>query len=234
LLVHALLDEHLQDLVVECPFLHTFDLSCDETPLYVADRLLGRLSLPQLQDFKLRGAKLGVTEELYSTFSADSVLSFLTTLTRLESISIDSAIFPKPILTNFLRALPPTILRLAITEPMWRRLDREDAIFDDEVLEALTTFPDRPSYCPALQEVVVHYCPKLSDEALLRFIMSRPTLKLVDIKFDRERKVDILLSLEPFTKAGLKTSISYKTLPPSEFSPWQGLPDAPVTLWGSP
>ncbi|KAJ7354593.1 hypothetical protein DFH08DRAFT_855348 [Mycena albidolilacea] len=234
LLVHAPLDEHLQNLVVECPFLHTFDLSCDETALHVADRLLGRLSLPQLQDFKLRGAKLGATEELYSTFSADSVLSFLTTLTRLESISADSAMFPKPILINFLRALPPTVLRLAITEPMWRRLDREDAIFDDEVLEALTTFPDRPSHCPALQEVVVHYCPNLSDEALLRFIMSRPTLKLVDIEFDRERKVDILPSLEPFTEAGLKTSISYKTRPPSEFSPWQGLPDAPLTLWGSP
>ncbi|KAJ7797549.1 hypothetical protein B0H14DRAFT_3887024 [Mycena olivaceomarginata] len=224
------------DLVVECPFLHTFDLSCDGIPLYVADRLLGRLALPQLRDFKLRlrGARLGATEELYSTFSADSVLSFLTTLTRLESISADSAMFPKPILINFLRALPPTVLCLAITQPMWLRLNREDAIFDDEVLEALTTFPDRPNHCPVLQEVVIHYCPKLSDKALLRFIMSRPTLKLVDIKFDRERKVDILPSLQPFTEAGLKTSITYSALPFPQFSPWQGLPDVPLTLWGSP
>ncbi|KAJ7354590.1 hypothetical protein DFH08DRAFT_934032 [Mycena albidolilacea] len=232
LLVHAPLDVHLQDFVLECPFLHTFDLFCDDIPLQVADRLLSRLSLPELRDFKLRGIKL---EDPQSAFSADSVLSFLTTLTRLESISIDSAIFSKPILINSLHALPPTVLHLTITNPTWRPPGHEDAIFDDEVLEALATFPDRSSHIPALQEVVIHYCPNLSDEALLRFIMSRPTLKLVDIKFDRERKVDILPSLQPFTEAGLKTSITYSS-PPSipQFSPWQGLPDAPLALWGSP
>jgi hypothetical protein len=155
-------------------------------------------------------------------------------LTRLESISVDSAIFSKPILINSLHALPPTVLHLTITNPTWRPPGHEDAIFDDEVLEALTTFPDRPSHCPALQDVVVIYCPKLSDEALLHFIMSRPTLKLVDIKFDRERKIDILPSLQPFTEAGLKTSITYSALPFPQFSPWQGLPDVPLTLWGSP
>ncbi|KAJ7797548.1 hypothetical protein B0H14DRAFT_54088 [Mycena olivaceomarginata] len=232
LLVHAPLDVHLRDFVVECPFLHTFDLFFDDIPLQVADRLLGRLSLPQLRDFKLRGVKL---QDPQSAFSADSVLSFLTTLTQLESISVDSAMFSKPILINFLHALPPTVLHLTITNPTWRPPGHEDAIFDDEVLEALTTFPDRPSHCPALQDVVVIYCPKLSDEALLRFIMSRPTLKLVDIKFNRERKVDILPSLQPFTEAGLKTFITYSSpLSLPQFSPWQGLPDAPVTLWGSP
>ncbi|KAJ7879490.1 hypothetical protein B0H14DRAFT_1603545 [Mycena olivaceomarginata] len=217
---------YLQDFVVECPFLHTFSLLCDGTPLHTAGRLLSRLSLPALQDFQLKGISFGGPDP-ENTFSADSLLSFFAASTRLESINIDGAMFSKAILIDIFRRLPLGVRHITIARPVWQpRL--EDTTFDDEILEALTVSPGH-SLCPALEEAVIHYCPKVSDEAILHFIMSRmPTLKLVDIKFDRERKLDIIPTLQPFFEAGLKTSISYITFPSPRFSPWAGLPDPPT------
>ncbi|KAJ7354579.1 hypothetical protein DFH08DRAFT_955964 [Mycena albidolilacea] len=217
---------YLPDFVVECPFLHTFDLLCDSTPLHTAGRLLSRLSLPALQDFQLEGINFGGPDP-ENTFSANSLLSFFAASTRLESINIDGAMFSKAILIDIFRRLPLGVRHITIARHVWQpRL--ADTTLDDEVLEALTVSPGH-SLCPALEEMVIHYCPKVSDEAILRFIMSRmPTLKFVDIKFDRERKVDILPTLQPFFEAGLKTSISYITFPSPSFSPWAGLPDPPT------
>ncbi|KAJ7354564.1 hypothetical protein DFH08DRAFT_47217 [Mycena albidolilacea] len=213
---------YLQDFVVECPFLRTFYLLCDGTPLHTAGRLLSRLSLPALQDFQLKGISFGGPDP-ENTFSADSLLSFFAASTQLESINIDGAMFSRAILIDIFRRLPLGVRHITIARPVWQpRL--EDTTFDDEILEALTVSPGH-SLCPALEEVIIHYCPKVSDEAILRFIMSRmPALKLVDIKFDRERKVDILPTLQPFVEAGLKTSISYITFPSPKFSPWIGIP----------
>ncbi|KAF8200047.1 hypothetical protein K438DRAFT_1823110 [Mycena galopus ATCC 62051] len=86
-----------------------------------------------------------------------------------------------------------------------------------------------PSSLPRARGTGHRKCREASDEALLRFVLSRaPTLKRVDIKFDRERRVDILSSLQQFTEAGLKISLTYVS--PS-FSPWAGLSDgAPAPL----
>jgi hypothetical protein len=221
--------EYIQDFV-ECPFLHTFDLLCDGTPIHTAGHLLRRLSLPALRDFQLKGIDFGRHE---NTLIADSLLAFLAASTRLESINIDGAMFSKTTLIDIFCRLPPGVRHITIARPVWEpRL--EDATFDDEILEALTASPGPGlSTCPALEEVVIHYCPKVSDEAILRFIMSRmPTLKLVDIKFDRERKVDILPTLQPYVEAGLKTSISYITFPSPRSSPWAGLPDTTISPFG--
>jgi hypothetical protein len=68
----------------------------------------------------------------------------------------------------------------------------------------------------------------VSDEALLHFIISRiPKLKRVDVKFDRERQIDILPDLQSFVDDGLKVSITHISVALPRFSPWQGLPDAP-------
>ncbi|KAJ7248624.1 hypothetical protein B0H12DRAFT_1123490 [Mycena haematopus] len=223
LLVQGPPEGDLSHSIVECPCLHTVELTCVGTPLLTAGILLTRLSLPDLRDFKLSG--LG---ELPSVFSGDSLVSSLAASTHLERISIHSNTFSKPFLYDFLRGLPPTIRYLHITEPMhmWRPSIAEAAL-DDDVFAALNA---PPACCPALEELVIYSCRKVSDEALLRFIISRvSTLKLVDIQFDREREVDIFPNLEPFLEAGGKASITYITLSPPQFSPWVGLPDAPAS-----
>jgi hypothetical protein len=99
---------------------------------------------------------------------------------------------------------------------------------DDDVLRALSVSPDHPSFCPALQELAITNCHNISDEALLHFIISRiPTLKRVDVKFTRERQIDILPDLQSFVDDGLKVSITHISVALPRFSPWQGLPDAP-------
>jgi hypothetical protein len=75
---------------------------------------------------------------------------------------------------------------------------------------------------------VIHHCRILSDDALRRFIISRiPALKRVEVNFARERQVDILPALQSLVDDGLKLSITHISPPPLQFSPWQGLPDAP-------
>ncbi|KAF7366455.1 hypothetical protein MSAN_00902500 [Mycena sanguinolenta] len=222
LLVQGPPEGDLPHSIVECPCLHTVELMCVGNPLLTAGIVLTRLSLPELRDFKLSG--LG---ELVSVFAGESLVSSLAASARLERISIHSNTFSKPFLHDFLRGLPPTIRYLHITEPvhMWRP-SMVEAPLDDEVFGALNA-----SYFPALEELAIHSCRMVSDEALLQFILSRATtLKLVDIKFDREREVDIYPHLEPFLEAGGKASITYITLIPPQFSPWMGLPDAPPLL----
>ncbi|KAJ6594539.1 hypothetical protein B0H19DRAFT_64294 [Mycena capillaripes] len=224
LLVHDPPEALSADSIVECSFIHTFELHCVGTPLQTSGHLLSRLSLPNLRDFKLRGE-----EDRDGVFPADSLVRFITTSTRLESISIDTASFSRSSLKDFLCSLPPTVRRLRITEPshMWRP-SPADSVLDNVVFAALD------SSCPALQELAIDHCRKVSDEALRRFIMSRmPVLRRVEVKFGREREVDILPSLESFLEVGLQTSISYTSLPAPLFSPWQGLPDAPPAPWMS-
>ncbi|KAJ6481680.1 hypothetical protein C8R45DRAFT_1002655 [Mycena sanguinolenta] len=219
LLVQGPPEEDLPHSIIECPCLHTVELMCVGTPLLTAGSVLTHLSLPELRDFKLSG--LG---ELPSAFARDSLVSSLAASARLERISVHSNTFSKPFLHDFLRGLPPTIRYLHITEPMhmWRPSIVEGAL-DDETFATLDA-----SCCPALEELVIHSCRKVSDEALLQFILSRvATLRLVDIKFDRQREVDIFPHLVPFLEAGGKASITYITLIPLQFSPWMGLPDAP-------
>jgi hypothetical protein len=108
---------YLQDFVVECPFLHTFSLSCDGTPLHTAGRLLSRLSLPALQDFQLKGISFGGPDP-ENTFSADSLLSFFAASTRLESINIDGAMFSKAILIDIFRRLPLGVRHITIAQPV--------------------------------------------------------------------------------------------------------------------
>ncbi|KAJ7680993.1 hypothetical protein DFH06DRAFT_433882 [Mycena polygramma] len=222
LLVHDPSEEPVADAIVECPFMHTFELQCVGSPLHTSARLLNRLSLPNLRDLKLRGP-----EEPNGTTPADALLSSIAASTRLESISIDSDTFSRSSLIDFLGHLPLTLRRIHITEPshMWRP-SLADGALDDEVFAALDASPDGSRPCPVLEELIIHNCRKLSDEALLRFARERtPTLRLVNVRFDRERQTDILPTLLSFS--GMRATLTYLTLAPPTFSPWQGLRDAP-------
>ncbi|KAJ7354565.1 hypothetical protein DFH08DRAFT_934014 [Mycena albidolilacea] len=55
LLIHNSAERNMANIIIECPFLHTLELLSHGAPLHTFGRLLRRLSLPALQDFKLRG-----------------------------------------------------------------------------------------------------------------------------------------------------------------------------------
>ncbi|KAJ6498740.1 hypothetical protein C8R45DRAFT_979686 [Mycena sanguinolenta] len=212
-----------RDVIIELLFLHMFDLLCIGAPPVTSGHLLSRLSLPELRDFKLDGI-----EDFESTASADPLISFLAASTRLETLSICSCSLSKSSLTNFLRALPPTLCRLDFIESR-ERDPRARPVLDDDVLATLELRPDCSTVCPALLELVISPLNEVSDEALLRVIISRmPTLRRVDVRFNRGMEVDILPRLQSFLQSGTQISIAYPTVPPWYFSPWNGLPDMPA------
>ncbi|KAF8200038.1 hypothetical protein K438DRAFT_1759068 [Mycena galopus ATCC 62051] len=212
-------DGSMQNTTVACPFLHSLDMMCFLSPLRTLGLLLSRLLVPNLKDLKLRGEG-----QPHNASEADFLVSALAASTGLESISISSEIFSTPCLMEFLRSLPPTVQRLHIAEP-WR-VPFSQVVFDNDVLIELEASP----LLPALEELVITDCREVSDDALLRFIISRmPTLKRVDIKFDRERQIDILPSLQSFLEAGAQIFVAY-IAPSTQFSPWMGLPDASLFL----
>ncbi|KAJ7933926.1 hypothetical protein B0H13DRAFT_1700784 [Mycena leptocephala] len=232
LLVHDPPEGYLPGFILECPVLRTFHLHGVGSTLYTSARLLSRLSLPDLRDFALHGpmGPYGPTEPPGSASTVDSLVSSLVPSTRLESIGIDSDLFSKYSLMDFLRGLPPTVRSLHITDMThtWRPHGVDVEALDDDVLATLGVSPNHPKICPALQELVIHNCRILSDDALRRFIISRiPALTRVEVNFARERQVDILPALQSLVDDDLKLSITHISPPPLQFSPWQGLPDAP-------
>jgi hypothetical protein len=54
----------------------------------------------------------------------------------------------------------------------------------------------------------------------------RPTLRRVDIRFNRKMTLDIRPNLQPFIDVGLDVSTTH-IQPFKVLSPWQGLSDAP-------
>ncbi|KAF7376630.1 hypothetical protein MSAN_00079800 [Mycena sanguinolenta] len=246
-LIHDSAELQLSDVVVECSFLHTVDLHCVGNPLHTAGLLLSRLWLPSFRNFKLdgiehvgfqriRAQRLRAQRLLaQTTASAKLLRSSIAESTHLESISLDSAVFSTPDLIHFLLGLPPTVLRLEIAEPLpvpGQATFRGRITLDDGVMKVLDASSEGPTPCPALEELVVIACRAVSDKALLSFIKSRlPTLRYVRVAFERERQIDILPELQHLTGAeNLKISLTYVTFPAPSFSPWGGLPDAPLPV----
>ncbi|KAK7006028.1 hypothetical protein R3P38DRAFT_1727405 [Favolaschia claudopus] len=205
--------------IVPCSFLRAFELQCYKTPLRTTEYLLNHFSHLALEEFSLYGSH--TWEDCQDV---QGITSALLRLTCLRSIVLQVGLSSKLALGNFLRGLPSTIKCLKLMNATeWNILD----VLNDE---ALQIFEASPLVCPALQEFTIADAQGITDEALLHFIVSRsPTLRLVDITFSRERQVDILLSLHQFIEAGLEISLSYLPRKPAypQFSPWQGLPDAP-------
>ncbi|KAF7370228.1 hypothetical protein MSAN_00653600 [Mycena sanguinolenta] len=211
--------EHLQDSIVECLSLHSMEVWCYSSPLDSSGRLLSRLSVPNLQDFTLGGRE----EPSAST----SLISSLATCTCLQSISIANGMFRNHELVDFLRGLPPSARRLRIAE-QWHRSSL-CPILGDNFFASLELSPERSAILPALKELAITNNRELSDDALLRFIISRmSTLRRVDITFEREMQVDILPSLQSFMESsGAQIFLAYRTDLGYDVSPYSGLPDSP-------
>ncbi|KAF7357958.1 hypothetical protein MVEN_00842400 [Mycena venus] len=215
---------------VALPFLHTLELEFGTTPGSPVSRLLDWLSLPELRDFTLHG----------HTIMPHYLVSFFGLCPRLESVSIDSNSFSKNSLLENLRGLPPTTRHLTIHDISHGSGDPLAASLDDKALEVLTPASGISTCCPALESLTITYCSLISDSALLGFIQGRmaiaddsevghtATLKRVEIQFNRRMTLDVMPSLKPFIETGgLEVLISYISSRSTQFSPWQGLVDAP-------
>ncbi|KAJ7796600.1 hypothetical protein B0H14DRAFT_3887487 [Mycena olivaceomarginata] len=183
----------LLHLPVELPFLHTLELDFGTIP----SNLLHRLSLLQLREFTLHGR----------IDAHHPIAPFFGVCTCLETLNIDSNSFTKTSLLESLRALPPTMRHLTVYDispgsPLTTSLD-------DDVLAALTPAPEPSAVCcPSLETLSIDFSSLISDEALLRFVTGRmaspggsePTLKRVDIQFNRRMTSDIMPTLKPFVE----------------------------------
>ncbi|KAJ7354479.1 hypothetical protein DFH08DRAFT_985094 [Mycena albidolilacea] len=210
---------------VELPFLHTLELDFGVIP----SNLLHRLSLPRLREFTLHGR----------IDAHHPIAPFFGVCTCLETLNIDSDSFTKTSLLESLCALPPTMRHLTVYDiPPGSPLTTS---LDNDVLAALTPAPEPSAVCcPSLETLTIDLSSLISDEALLRFVTGRmassrgsePTLKRVDIQFNRRMTSDIMPTLKPFVEeTGLDARIQYVVPVSMQFSPWQGLADAP-SPWG--
>ncbi|KAJ6493821.1 hypothetical protein DFH09DRAFT_1206945, partial [Mycena vulgaris] len=210
--------------------LQTLELYCVGDPVPISKALLGRLALPQLRNFALRGDTTG--PEVANIHDVLHLSSFLVSSMRLEYFQLDTHGLSKPALLEIIPSLAPTVKQLqlfAVTRG-WAA-----SCFDDEILSVLTPTTGLSPCCPVLQDLYL-YCSMVSDAAVLRFITARmavPRLKRVKIQFHREMEHDILPDLQPFIETGLNVSITHYAPPSSEpfiLSPWQGLLDDPHAL----
>ncbi|KAJ7234000.1 hypothetical protein C8J57DRAFT_1381455 [Mycena rebaudengoi] len=215
--------------IVELPLLETLSIESVGIPALTVRTLFSRLSLPGLRHFDFRGR----------SENGDSLGPFLAASTRLESVDIDTETFSQKSLIELLRDLPPSLRRLQITDRVHRWGAEE--VLNDAVMAVLTPSPSRPvPCCPALRELNIPQCRAFSDEALSGFIRGRlaaepRTLKRVEARFNRDMQVDVVADLRPFIdEAGLKVLLYYLAPPVWQFSPWQGLADAPRPPWAYP
>ncbi|KAJ6459806.1 hypothetical protein C8R47DRAFT_131106 [Mycena vitilis] len=208
---------------VQLKSLHTFELGWNQSSTRTL--LLDGLFLPVLRNFTLRGP--------LDLLLPPSMARFFALWTKLESLEIESGSFSKSSLLDSLRALPPSLRRLSIQDYIRSPQDIVEPSLDDDTLAVLTS--DRIVPCPALHTLHIEDCSLISDAALQEFIIARmdqvrPTLKRVDVRFNRTMTLDILPNLLPFIEKGLDVSLTY--IPPfsTRSSPWQGLPDAPLPV----
>ncbi|KAJ7134682.1 hypothetical protein C8R44DRAFT_771135 [Mycena epipterygia] len=222
--------------ILALAFLHTLELSCGGSMESTFRLFFPRLSLPVLRDFTLNGLPHGYRPDgqiaELDAPSHEALDRFFAGSTCMERLDLDNA-FAKSSLLQIIRGLPPTIQCLRIHDVTSR--GGLSSSLDDDVLTILTPAPGlHPPLCPALQEFVVEQAVSISDAAVLQFITARmaagleTTLKHVDLKFNREIERDVLPSMQPFIESGLEVSITYRPPYSSQFSPWQGLPDAPL------
>ncbi|KAJ6594645.1 hypothetical protein B0H19DRAFT_1096301 [Mycena capillaripes] len=229
--------------VLELPLLHSLHITSIGLPLGGIGHMLKCLSLPALQHFDLRGRSSAMSE---NPSFVPNLLAFLGTARCFESLRIDTQIFTKQSLIGLLRGLPTTTKQLRIADRLhsWVTVGMM-GILDDDTLAVLTpSFPFAESVgvsCPHLQELHITHCSSPSDAALRRFILARMaikphTLRRVEVQFAREKEVDVMadpdvqryVDGEGNGGEGLRVVTKYQLAAVAgNFSPWQGLPDAP-------
>ncbi|KAJ7130898.1 hypothetical protein C8R46DRAFT_1141413 [Mycena filopes] len=220
---------------VPLEFLHTLEV---HMTYETVTPLLNKLYVPELRDLTLRAGTRGWPNNPSTTSLAD----ILSHWPRLERLEIDSNGFSEASLVESLRSLPPAMKKLKIHDiPNRAHPGVPTCSLTDDVLNSLTPALSSPTpiCCPALETIEISNCIALSDAAILRFITARMVndhcraLTRVNIQFHREMVLDIQPDLEPFIASGLDVSIGYpQNHWQPRFSPWDGLPDAPIQQWG--
>ncbi|KAJ7045146.1 hypothetical protein C8F04DRAFT_1067861 [Mycena alexandri] len=201
---------------VELKFLHTLQLA----PMIggaALTILLDRLTLPELRNLSLAAQ---ITDQ-------QNLPGYLTRWTKLEGLEIGENSFSTSSWVACIRNLPETMRRLVLVDTSLAGSSLETA------LTVLAPQHGTPLACPALEELCISNTSALSDAALLRFItgrmvaVSHPTLRHVEVKFQRSMEVGILPDIQPFINGGLRVSLTYLSPRRLPSSPWQGLLDGP-------
>ncbi|KAJ7762571.1 hypothetical protein B0H16DRAFT_1529247 [Mycena metata] len=206
--------------MVELVFLHTLELhNSYYLPSFNIPFMLEHLSAPNLHRLTLDGAS--------EVKNPHPLLHFLAVSTRLEELDLDTYSIPTSSLFESIRRLPDTMQRLVIRRSGFSLSQAAD--FDDSTLDLLVPgAPDRAFCCPALKTLIIEGS-RISDPALLRFILARvdsdggSTLRKVLLHFDRRRTMELDLRLAPFMEAGLQLCIIYSPTDSSKLSPWCGM-----------
>ncbi|KAJ7131625.1 hypothetical protein C8R46DRAFT_1015685 [Mycena filopes] len=219
--------------MIELPFLHSLHVTSLGLPPHGLGSMFSRLVVPALRQFELRGRSNMNVEN--PTLVA-SFVTFLATAVAFQSLHIDTQIFTKESLVGIVRGLPTTTTRLDIMDRPRSWGSAISGILSDDTIAELIPTPEHPGSCPLLQELRITRCLCPSDAVLLRLITARmassSTLRSINIQFNRERQVDITGDIQPFVDAGLKVTTAYMhSQVVGNFSPWQGLADAPTTHW---
>ncbi|KAJ7045134.1 hypothetical protein C8F04DRAFT_1174116 [Mycena alexandri] len=202
---------------VELKFLHTLRLA----PMMggaALTFLLDRLTLPELRNLSLAAQ---ITDQ-------QNLPGYLTRWTKLEGLEIGENSFSTSSWVACIRNLPETMRRLVLVDTAANTSLAGSPL--ETALTVLTPPHGTPLPCPALEELCISNTCALSDAALLRFMtgrmvaVSHPTLRHVEVKFQRPMEVDIVPDLQPFIDAGLHVSLTYSCPVRLPSSPWQGLP----------
>ncbi|KAJ7045139.1 hypothetical protein C8F04DRAFT_1388707 [Mycena alexandri] len=204
---------------VELKFLHTLQLA-PRMGGAALTFLLDRLTLPELRNLSLA---VQIADQ-------QNLPGYLTRWTKLESLEISNRSFSASSWVECICSLPATMRRLRIADTM------PIMLYPPALETALTVLAPpygTPLPCPALEELHISSTSTLSDDALLRFITGRmvavfpPTLRHVEVKFQRSMEADILPDIQPFINGGLRVSLTYSRPFRLQSSPSQGLPDGP-------
>ncbi|KAJ7765761.1 hypothetical protein B0H16DRAFT_1524297 [Mycena metata] len=209
---------------VELKFLHSLHLvsgAVDDAVSFFLDRLL----LPELRNFTLRTPNAHYTQT-NGQHDPPPLFRYIALWNKLESLEIDTGLFPESSWLQAIRSLPTTMRQLVIHNTRIR-------LPIETTLTILTPLPGIPAQCPVLEGLVISRSRSLPEAALLRFIAARmrgaspPTLRRVEVAFNREMEADILPDLQLFIDSGLRVSVTYH--PPAEIhgsSPWTGLDES--------
>ncbi|KAJ7062340.1 hypothetical protein C8F01DRAFT_1252163 [Mycena amicta] len=165
-------------------------------------RMMNYLSLPALRHLLVFASAPAGNDEDIPAFER-----FFSISTGLISLYFDGNHLSKTMVQNLVRALPPSLQRLAIHQnPSFQ-------IVDDDFMALMTPDLGSQPVCSGLQDVAIRNCLDLSDVALLKFISAKMNstylLKRLRIKFQRLMEVDILPELQSFVDAGLKLVVEY-------------------------
>ncbi|KAK7001449.1 hypothetical protein R3P38DRAFT_3049181, partial [Favolaschia claudopus] len=201
----------LEHPLVELPCLHTLHMDS----ISVSSSVLDKLSFPKLHTLVFRGDNKRLP-------------AFVSSCSRLASLTVEATSFDTSAVEETLRALPSTTRHVSLHEYDYNMHHRA---LDDRVLEILAQTP------PELESLDIGINSTVSDMAIEQFVIKRmamgetPSLKHLRVLLGRPMKLDIKTNLKQYTERGLELVLSYAEAQASDWSPWYGLQDAP-SRWG--